>query len=157
MFDPTFILTLDREYDENKNYNYVFLYLYITFQATMITTKYSQLSNGKWTILLEWIWFTIRYHKIKRHTTQTSIKNDISHVTGSCCVKYHRRTQSQDFEELCLGIFKVLFCKYTNRITRPYYQKFKIPENDHRHIKIMYIKTNTNKIHEIQNVKFLEN
>ena len=42
--------------------------------------------------------------------TQTSIKNDVSHITRRRCVKNHRRPQSPDFEELCLGKFEVLFC-----------------------------------------------
>ena len=61
-----FILTLDREYDESKNDNYVFL-SFVTSRTTMMTTKCSQLSNGKWTAFVNE--FDSRYDTIKRYGT----------------------------------------------------------------------------------------
>ena len=115
-----------------------------TSRATMITIKCSQLSDRRFTILFEM--------NLIDGTTQTTIKNDVSHVTGRCCVKNHWCPRSPDFEELCLGIFEVLFCKCTSRATRPYHRKTTTVD-----IKIMYTKTNANKIHEMQGVKFLQN
>ena len=48
--------------------------------------------------------FELRYD-----TIQTSVENDVSHITGSYCVKNHKRPQSPDFEELYLEKFEVLF------------------------------------------------
>ena len=59
----------------------------------------------------------LNYDMIQYDTIRTSIKNDVSHITVRCCVKNHRRPRSPDFEKLRLGIFEILFRKYTSRVT----------------------------------------
>ena len=69
--------------------------------------------------------------------------------------KIHRRPQSPDFQELCLGIFEVLFCKCTESHARttsnPTFQKTTTVD-----FKMTY-KNEYKKIHEMQGIKFLQN
>ena len=69
-----------------QNHSYVFLYIFITFRTTTINC--SQLSDGNWTVLFEWIWFTNRHDKMIRHklpsrmTSLTSLAAVASKITG---------------------------------------------------------------------------
>ena len=153
-FDSMFILTLYREYDENRHGNYVFLYLFITSRATMMTRKYSQLINGKWIELFEWIWFTIRHDKTIRYTLPSRMSlTSLVTVASKIPRRPSPRTSRNRVSENLKYCFANTQAEAHARITRnPTFQKTTTVD-----IKIMYTKTNTNKIQELQDVEFLQN
>ena len=134
-----------------QNNNYVLLYTIIIFQAMTITC--SQLSDCKVNCIYDefelWddeIWYKIWYDKRYDKIWET----DVSRITRRCCVLGPRtsRNCASENSKYCFSQAKSHACISRNAI----FQKTTTVD-----IKIMYTKMYTNKIHEIQNFKFLQN
>ena len=128
-----------------------FSYLFITSQTTTITTNCSQLSNGKWTVFqLNLIHnITIRHKLPSKMTSLTSLLDVASKITGILISMTWRNCAS----EYSRYYFAITQAESHAHITRnPTFQKTTTVVD----IKITHTNTNTNKIHEMQGVKFLQ-